>query len=144
MFEKNEMAKASIIENQALSEKGVIDGKNGGEVKLSEHPELQSDVTPRYDISTEEGRKEAKDVGIYSELQDEVHYDAYGNPSNIQDSILNESLSGYYVVTGFEIYLDEESPTLRQRVYLSRREHKPALKSEYMDTSPKQQGNNVV
>lgn len=140
VFEKNEMAKASIIENQALSDKGVIDAKNGGEVRLSEHPELQSDVTPRFDLSTEEGRKEAKDVGIYSELQDEVLYDAFGNPSNVEDSILNESLSGYYVVTGYEIYLDEDSPTLRQRIHLSRREHKPALKSEYMDTSPKASG----
>ena len=56
---------------------------------------------------------------------------------------INESLSGWYVVTGYEIYMktvgganDNEMGThLRQKIYLSRREYKPALKNDYLDTS---------
>lgn len=127
VFEKSELAKSGLIENKNMSEDAVLENEKGESIRLKDYPELQSDTTPRFDVTTEEGKREAEKLGIYSELADKDIENA--------DEILNESLSGWYVVTGFEIFMDEvnleQANQLKQRVYLSRREYKPAIKADY-------------
>lgn len=138
VFEQNELNMESLIDSKDTNENGSITTDNGGVVPLTVVPELQNDVTPRFDITTEEGRNEAKGVGIYSGLQYPVLTDTAGTHYTKSGEILNESLSGYYVVTGYEVYMDgNQGATLRQRVYLSRKEYKPALKSDYTKNKSK-------
>ncbi len=136
VFEKNDNAQAGLIENPDMTEDSELTKKDGSTVKLSEVPELQSDVTPRFDLTTKEGIEQAKAAGVYSELATSGAADG----DNKSGETLNESLSGWYVVTGYEIYLndyeDEGGTTrLKQKVYLSRREYKPALKKDYEKTT---------
>lgn len=135
VFEKNDNAQAGLIENQDMTENSEITKQDGSTVKLSEVPELQSDVTPRFDLTTKEGIEQAKNAGVYSELATSGAAEA----NNSAGETINESLSGWYVVVGYEIFLndfDEEggNTQLKQKVYLSRREHKPALKKDYEKT----------
>ena len=135
VFEKNDNAQAGLIENQDMTEDSEITKQDGSTVKLSEVPELQSDVTPRFDLTTKEGIEQAKNAGVYSELATPGAAEA----SNSAGETINESLSGWYVITGYEIFLndfDEEggNTQLKQKVYLSRREYKPALKKDYEKT----------
>lgn len=135
VFEKNDIAQSGLVENPDMTEETEITRTDGKTIKLSDYPELQSDVTPRFDLSTEDGIEQAKKAGVYSELA------ANGAASDLnkEAETLNESLSGWYVVTGYEIYMDDiddEGGTtqLKQKVYLSRREYKPALKADYEKT----------
>ena len=135
VFEKNDNAQAGLVENPDMTADSELTRDDGAPVKLSEFPELQSDVTPRFDLTTEDGIAQAKAAGVYSELATPGAAEGY----NRSGETLNESLSGFYVVTGYEIYLndyDDEGGTsqLRQRVFLSRREYKPALKRDYEKT----------
>lgn len=138
VFEKNGFAKEGIAEDENMGENGVIENGKGETKKLSEIPGAQDANTPRFDLTTEEGIKQAKEANVYSEIADEGDVDVNGVSERI-----NESLSGWYVVTGYEIYMktvgganDNEMGThLRQKIYLSRREYKPALKNDYLDTS---------
>lgn len=133
VFEKNDMGQAALTENPKMTEDSVLENEKGETLKLKDHPEMQSDTTPRFDLDTEEGKEAAKKAGVYSELAT----NGAADPLNQANETLNESLSGWYVVTGFEIYMGEtntDNPNkLMQKVYLSRREYKPALKSNYMD-----------
>lgn len=147
VFEKNGFAKEGLFEDENLTEDSVIQNENGETKNLSEVPGAIDSNTPRIDTSTEEGKKEAKKLNIYSEMADESDVDANG-PAEV----LNESLSGWYVVTGYEIYVrtnedpdgNEIGTHLRQKIYLSRREYKPALKNDYMDnTKPHSVGEGV-
>ena len=136
VFEKNDNAQAGLVENPDMTENSVITKDDGTTLKLSDVPELQSDVTPRFDLTTEEGIEQAKNAGVYSELATP----GAAASDNKSGETINESLSGWYVVTGYEIYLedyDEDGGTtqLKQKVYLSRREYKPALKKDYEKTT---------
>ena len=135
VFEQNEIAQDYITENQNMTENSTIVTDDGRTISLRDMPELQSDTTPRFDTRTEEGKTEAKSVGIYSTLQGNFSYNSDGSINTSTGELLNESLSGYYVVAGFEIFADERSGgVLKQRVRLVRREHKPALKADYKNT----------
>lgn len=133
VFEKNDMGQGALTENPNLKEDSVLENEKGETLNLKDHPSIQSDTTPRFDLDTEEGKNEAIKAGVYSEFAT----NGAADPLNKAAETLNESLSGWYVVTGFEIYMDEvdtDNPNnLKQRVYLSRREYKPALKSNYED-----------
>lgn len=135
VFEKNDSAQAGLIENPDMKEDSVLTNEAGETLKLSDYPELKSDTTPRFDLSGDDGIAQAKLVGVYSELA------TLGaeSPINVAQETLNESLSGWYIVTGYEIYMndaDEMGGTMRlkQRLFLSRREYKPPLKSNYEKT----------
>lgn len=138
VFEKNGFAKEGIAEDEAMGENGVLENSKGETKKLSEIPGAQDANTPRFDLSTEDGVRQAKEANVYSEMADEGDVDVNGVSERI-----NESLSGWYVVTGYEIYMksigegddNEIGSHLRQKIYLSRREYKPALKNDYLDTS---------
>lgn len=133
VFEKNDMGQGAITENPKLTAESKLTNEKGETLDLKDHPSIQSDTTPRFDLETEEGRNAAKKAGIYSELAT----NGAADQQNTAAETLNESLSGWYVVTGFEIYMDEMNTNnpnnLKQKVYLSRREYKPALKSNYED-----------
>lgn len=136
VFETNEIAQDMITENPYMTEDSSVTTDGGKTVSLSEMPELQDDAAPRMGSGTREGSAEAKAAGIYSTLEGDISYDRDGSPVSTTGEILNESLSGYYVVSGFEIFADASSGgTLRQKVWLVRREHRPALKSEYRSMS---------
>ncbi len=136
VFEKNDLSQIGIVENPNMKEDSEITRDDGKTLKLSDYPELQSDTTPRFDLSTDDGIEQAKAAGIYSELATQGE----DGGTNTADETLNESLSGWYVVTGYEIYMgdiDEQGGTtrLKQKIYLSRREYKPALKRDYEKTT---------
>lgn len=141
VFEKNGFAKEGLYEDENLKEDAVLENEKGETKNISEVPGAMDANTPRIDTTTEEGKKEAKKLNIYSEMTDESDVDINGSAE-----VLNESLSGWYVVTGYEIYVrtmdssddNEIGMHLRQKIYLSRREYKPALKNDYMDTTKEQ------
>lgn len=132
VFEKNDLAQTGIIENPNMDADSEITLEDGTSVKLSDYPELQSDTTPRFDLSTEEGVTQAKNAGVYSEF---ATSGAEGELNRNRET-LNESLSGWYVVTGYEIYMNDAgngdgTTRLKERIYLARREYKPPIKSNY-------------
>lgn len=136
VFEKNDNAQAGLTENKNMTEDSEITLDNGKILKLSDYPELQSDTTPRFDLTTDSGIEQAKQAGVYSEMA------SAGADSEFNDAgeTLNESLSGWYVVTGFEIYLNDVNEDggqmrLKQKIHLARREYKPALKKDYDKTT---------
>lgn len=136
VFEKNDNAQAGLTENPDMRADVEIERDDGKTLKLSDYPELQSDTTPRFDLTTEEGIEQAKAAGVYSEL---ATAGADGEV-NAAGETINESLSGWYVVTGYEIYMDDidsEGGTtrLKEKINLARREYKPALKSNYEKTN---------
>jgi len=141
VFEKNDIAQAGLVENPDMTADSEITNAEGDTAKLSDFPELQSDVTPRFDLTTEAGIKQAKEAGVYSELATSGAM----SRDNKAGETINESLSGWYVVTGFEIYMndyDDEGGTtmLKQKIHLSRREYKPALKKDYEKTTSENKG----
>lgn len=131
VFEKNDLAQMGLTENPKMRSDSSFIKNNGEQIELVNYPELQSDTTPRFDLSTDEGIEQSKKLGIYSELATNGSMNLY----NESRETINESLSGWYVVNGYDIYYepnDEDNGNkLKQRVYLSRREYKPALKSDY-------------
>lgn len=124
IYEKDEINAEGLKETPGTESGAQVD-VGGTTSTPDEHPELMSDTTPRYDTTTDEGLREAKDSGIYPTGH------IPNKPDNEVAEILNESLSGYYVVAGYSIYMSDKTGGLRQRVTLYRREHKPPLKSDY-------------
>ena len=137
VFEHNEIAQDGLVENLNMTEDSSIKTDDGKDVSLNKLKQYQNNTTPRYDIGTDEGLAEAKSVGIYSTLQEDYSYSIDGSANIKGDELLNESLSGYYVVMGYEIYLNESTGNvLYQKLYLNRKEYKPPLKTDFKNMNP--------
>ncbi len=122
LFERNPIAIDNLIDHPEEKDM-TIEAKDGSTIYLKDHPELQSDNTPS--IGDESVG------GIGSKFQTNPMPSADGTLYAGNDEILVESLSGFYVITGLELYTGDDSTTLRERVTLRRREGRPPLRSDY-------------
>lgn len=122
IFERNPLAMEELIDHPE-EEDATMEAKDGSTIYLKDHPELQRDNTPSIG--------EERIGGIGSKFQTANIQAGDGTLYAGNDEILVENLSGYYVVTGVELYMGYNNTTLRERVSLRRREGRPALKTEY-------------
>ena len=123
IFERNPIAIDNLIDHPEEDD-ATAEGKNGETIYLKDHPEFQSDNTPSLGSDESVG-------GIGSKFQTENIQSSDGTLYATNGEILVENLSGYYVVTGVELYMGYDNTTLRERVQLRRREGRPALRSDY-------------
>lgn len=123
IFERNPIAIDNIIDHPAEAD-ATVTAEDGSTIYLKDHPEFQSDNTPMLADGETVG-------GIGSKFQTKPMPSGDGSLYAGNGEILVESLSGYYVVTGMELYMGYENSTLRERISLRRREGRPPLRSDY-------------
>lgn len=116
---RNDMEKDIITEGEGLGDGGSVETQGGATLELDKYPGLKSDSPA--DLTDEEKER----YGIATDFDDKTKYDVPNGEK------LNQALSGFYVVTGYEIFMDGNLPMLRTAVSLRRKELYPPLRSDY-------------